>query len=193
MWQIAAIPLLGGNRMGLRSIVLLAVAAVAVFVLKPSLKPAWWGKDGVVTIASADSRLVAAKARAAATLDTFLAAALGPRPGTSKHAVKIALRDDDATEVFWVKDLKRGADGRFTGRLDNKPTLVKTVKEGQSLSFGRGDIVDWVYMENGRMVGNHTICVLLDETTEPKLSEVKARFGVDCSWQATTVAARPAG
>lgn len=146
-------------------------------------KPVWWGKDTTVTIATADPKLKDAKARAVATVDDFLQVALSQKPGTSKHAVKIPITDGQNTEVFWVNHITRQPDGRFSGRIDNTPTLVKTVKTGQTLSFSKDQIVDWVYMERGRMTGNFTICVLLDETTEPKLSEVQKTFGVDCSWK----------
>jgi uncharacterized protein YegJ (DUF2314 family) len=142
----------------------------------------WRGEDKIVTIARADPRLAAARARAAATLDDFLAVALSHRSGTSAHAVKIAIADGDETEVFWLNELRREANGRFSARINNTPEVVRTVAFGQRLEFGRGDIVDWAYTRNGRIIGNHTICVLLDETTQPKLSEFVARYGVDCSW-----------
>ena len=174
--------------MRLRStLVFAAIVVVAGVTIAQRLdRPSWWGQDKIVTIATADPRLVAAKARAAATLDGFLDVALSHRAGTSKHAVKIAIVDGGETEVFWLNELRRGANGRLSARIDNTPKLVKSVSLGQRLDFSRGDVVDWMYMQNGRMVGNHTICVLLDETTEPKLSEIVARFGVDCSWSKPT-------
>lgn len=174
--------------MSLRNTVILAffVIAIGIGFANRFDKPSWWGQDKVVTIATADPRLVAAKARAVATLDGFLDVALSHRAGTSKHAIKLAIADRGETEVFWLNDIQREANGRLSARIDNTPTLVKTVKLGQRLEFGRGDIVDWMYVQNGRMVGNHTICVLLNETTEPKLSEIVQRFGTDCSWSKPT-------
>lgn len=170
--------------MSVRAKAIVAVAVlVAIFRIGGFDKPSWWGKDTVIQIATADPQLAASRTHAIATLDQFLDVALTGRPGTSKYAVKIPLTDGTNTEVFWVNHVMRSGDGRFVGRIDNKPESVKSVKLGQTLNFSRDQIVDWMYVDNGRMVGNFSICVLLNETTSPKLSEVKQRFGVDCTWQ----------
>jgi uncharacterized protein YegJ (DUF2314 family) len=69
---------------------------------------------------------------------------------------------------------------RFSGTPDNVPRLVKNVREGQTMRFGRDDIVDWLYVDTRqrRMVGNFTLCALLTLKTPQEVAELRQRVGL---------------
>ena len=70
-------------------------------------------------------------------------------------------------------------DGSFTGRINNTPRLVKTVTFGESFTFSEGEIVDWLYLDAGKMKGNYTACALLKR--EPgQVAAFKKKFGLEC-------------
>src|SRR5687767_12983282 len=107
-------------------------------------------RDGVVMVESDDAEMEAAIRKARQRLPAFLALARKPRRTTTDFAVKVAISDSVQVEYFWISGFKERA-GKFSGRLDNTPQLVKTVKAGQTITFAEHDIVDWLYMDNGRM------------------------------------------
>jgi uncharacterized protein YegJ (DUF2314 family) len=73
--------------------------------------------------------------------------------------VKVGIRAKESIEYFWISPFSR-ANGRFSGRIDNKAELVDNVKLGDTISFGEDEIVDWLYVDSGPMKGNYTACEL---------------------------------
>jgi len=138
-------------------------------------------RDETVSMSSGDPAMRAAFEKARAGLDGFLALLDKPPPGTRLYAVKLLVRDGDNGEYFWITELKRDGD-RFTGRLNNTPRSVATVRAGQVMRFGRDDIVDWMYVDDGqrRMVGNFTACALLTRESAKDVEEMKRATGLVC-------------
>jgi uncharacterized protein YegJ (DUF2314 family) len=152
-----------------------SAAAVAQGALERSRR------DEVVTMSDDDPAMRAAFAKARAGLDGFLAQLDKPPPGTSLYAVKIGIRDGEKTEYFWLTELTRSGD-RLFGRLNNTPRSVKTVHEGQALTFSRDEIRDWMYIDDGRqrMVGNFTLCALLTKESPKSAADMKRATGLVC-------------
>src|SRR5262245_62058085 len=59
-------------------------------------------RDQIVMVPGDDPEMLAAMAKARATLQDFLALARAPRPSMSGFAVKVAVRDKGNTEYFWI-------------------------------------------------------------------------------------------
>jgi uncharacterized protein YegJ (DUF2314 family) len=116
--------------------------------------------DPVAAVAADDPEMQAAEKKARESVDDFIAALQDPQPGQSHFAVKARFEDGDQVEFMWVTDLKY-ADGTFTGVINNDPQFVGNVKIGDRHSVVAGEINDWMYMENEKIVGGHTIAVLL--------------------------------
>jgi uncharacterized protein YegJ (DUF2314 family) len=135
-------------------------------------------RDDLAWVPRSDPDMAAAMSKARATLAEFLTLARAPRPSTSGFGVKVAIRDKSNVEYFWILPFKE-QDGKFSGRIDNTPRLVKTVKSGQSFDFSEGEIVDWLYMDGGKMKGNYTACALL-KRDPGQAAAFKARFGLEC-------------
>jgi uncharacterized protein YegJ (DUF2314 family) len=58
--------------------------------------------------------------------------------------------------------------------------VVHSVKMGQTISFGQNEIVDWMYLDGGKMKGNYTACALLKSASRSEVEEFKRRFGLNC-------------
>ena len=123
-------------------------------------------------------------ARAAATLDEFLAKARAPQPHEEGFSLKVAISQGANTEYFWVNHFVEKDDGSFEGEIGNEPRMVKTVKRGHVYAFPRARIVDWLYIDRSerRMVGNFTLCALLTKESRAEAEAVKQRFKLDCDW-----------
>jgi len=137
-------------------------------------------RDGIVMVEADDPGMTAAIRRAQKTLPTFLALARKPPRTTTDFAVKVVVLDGDEAEYFWITPFKE-FNGKFSGQIDNNPQLVKSVKFGQTISFLEGEIVDWLYIDNGRMQGNFTLCVLLKRESRREADAMMKRFGLECS------------
>ena len=138
--------------------------------------------DEMTNLQSQEPALRRATEKAQATLDDFLTKAKQLPAGTSSYALKVRVQEGRDTEYFWVEEFT-WSDGAFTGRINNEPRLVKSIKLGQIYKFSRSQIADWKYFDekNGKTLGNFTACALLSKEPPAQAEEIKRRYGLDCS------------
>jgi uncharacterized protein YegJ (DUF2314 family) len=137
------------------------------------------GDDKVVNVARDDPDMAAAIAQARASLDQFLALSDAPPAGTTDYKLKVAVKDGDTSEHFWIIPFHKTATG-FAGTLANEPQAVHNVTAGQELEFTRDDISDWGYTRNGRQVGSFTVCVLFKTISKEEADYYRENYGFDC-------------
>jgi uncharacterized protein YegJ (DUF2314 family) len=130
---------------------------------------------------SEETALRQAEEMAQATLDGFLTQAKRQPAGTSAYALRVKLQEGRDTEYFWVEEFT-WSDGLLTGRINNEPTLLKRIKPGQTVKFGRSQVADWKYRDEatGKTRGNFTACALLRKEPPAQAEEIKRRDGLDC-------------
>ena len=119
---------------------------------------------------------------ARASLDEFLQLARIPPPHLRGFALKVGVQEgDDVVEYFWINDFIQSGE-TFSGKINNRPLLVKRVRAGQNYQFQRADIVDWTYidMETRTVHGNFTACALLSRKPADVASELRQKFGLAC-------------
>jgi uncharacterized protein YegJ (DUF2314 family) len=136
-------------------------------------------RDGVAMVEREDPDMAAAIRKARETLPEFLALVRAPRSTITSYAVKIAVAEGDEREFFWISPF-RERNRQFTGQINNTPRLVKTVKNGQTITFAEHEIVDWLYREDGRMHGNYTACAILKREPRDQADAVIKQFGLNC-------------
>jgi uncharacterized protein YegJ (DUF2314 family) len=135
--------------------------------------------DEVGLVAESDPAMQRAFKKAKDTLDGFLALAADPAPGSEFYAVKVAIRQGDRTEYFWISPFE--SDGKsFTGKVNNTPRIITRVREGETIEFGRDEIVDWTYYFNDKMRGNFTACALLTHESLEDAAQFMAEYGLEC-------------
>jgi len=138
-------------------------------------------RDEIARVAEDDPIMARAWTRACETLPGFLDVASHPPPGTDGFSVKVAIREGDVAEYFWITPFSRSGT-RFSGRLDNQPRTVHGVALGQTISFLQTEIVDWMYMDGKRMMGNYTARALLQKASPAERAEFKQRYGLDADF-----------
>jgi uncharacterized protein YegJ (DUF2314 family) len=136
-------------------------------------------RDDIAFVEKNDPEMAAAMRRARETLPDFLKLARAPRPKTRGFAVKVAVVENDDVEYFWIAPFQPGKAG-FAGEINNAPQLVKKVKLGQKITFREDEIVDWLYDDGGRMMGNFTACVLLKREPKQESEAFMKQFGLRC-------------
>lgn len=166
------------KRLGVAAIVvtLLAVSALPTFAETVAQQTK---RDSVFTVARGDAEMNAAFAKAQQSLGQFLDAFQAQAPGTGSFSVKIPISDGAKREYFWVNDLVRKGN-QFTGRINNRPEVVQTVQYGQTITFPRSRISDWMYVDHGKMLGNYTTCVLLGREDPAQAQALMSQLGLSC-------------
>jgi uncharacterized protein YegJ (DUF2314 family) len=138
-------------------------------------------RDELAVVERGDPVMAAAISKAKATLPDFLTLAEAPKPNMERFAVKVAIHDADKVEYFWIDPFAED-NGQFSGRINNMPRRVQTVKMGQTIAFDRQDIVDWMYKDNGRMKGNYTACAILKSAPKDDVEAFQKEFGLVCDF-----------
>jgi uncharacterized protein YegJ (DUF2314 family) len=150
----------------------------------------------VPIVPKGDPAMKAAFAHAAAGLDEFFTKYRKPPHGSRGYSVKIGLMDtsnppgyalahpnDAATnfvEWFWTEGLSIEPNGGFSAPLGNDPDYLHHVKRGQVIHFTREHIGDWMYLQNGKIVGNATACPALAHASIEERRLMMERFGLNC-------------
>ena len=113
----------------------------------------------IVEMDGDDPRMVAAVEEAQRRWPEFIAAFGNRGPSKTPFAVKARFVDGEQQEFMWVSTQRIEADV-ITGRLENSPAFVKTVKEGDIVSVRTEDVNDWFCEINGEAVGGFTLKVM---------------------------------
>jgi uncharacterized protein YegJ (DUF2314 family) len=110
------------------------------------------------------------------TVDTFVAALKAPTANQTSFTVKKPFKDGEQVEHIWLSNAS--FDGtKFSGRVDNEPVDVKNVKMGETAVVGKGEISDWFYVDNGKLVGGYTIRVLYAKMSPEEKKDFNAHLG----------------
>jgi uncharacterized protein YegJ (DUF2314 family) len=110
--------------------------------------------DRPVPFDSEDEEMELAIYAAKHSFGDFLAAYSEPKSGQEGFLVKVAFIDGEDVEHIWVADLEF-VDMHFRGVIANEPSL-RSLHFMQPVEFEPPQITDWMYIENGRLVGGYT-------------------------------------
>jgi uncharacterized protein YegJ (DUF2314 family) len=185
-------PLRAALRVGLQGLtaaaLLLALCQGPAFANDPNPVP---------KVPKGDPAMTAAFAHAAAGLDEFFAKWRNPPAGAERFSVKIGLmdtpgapgyaivrpdRDSGAAgfvEWFWTNNLRVDGTG-FSAQISNDAEDLRNVSFGQVIHFARQDIGDWMYFQNGKIVGNATACPALAHASAEERRQMKEQYGLAC-------------
>jgi uncharacterized protein YegJ (DUF2314 family) len=103
--------------------------------------------------------MTAAIAKARETLPQFWQVFEKRERSETDFALKVQVTDPRGTEHFWATDIER-RDGKTMGTINNDPNIVASVKLGDRIEIAEADISDWLYLRDGKMVGNRTLVPL---------------------------------
>jgi uncharacterized protein YegJ (DUF2314 family) len=61
--------------------------------------------------------------------------------------------------------------------VNNAPVWLSDVRQGSRVLVRKDDVADWMYVENGTLVGGFTVRVLFFRKTAEKQRELERTFG----------------
>ena len=120
---------------------------------------------GVMTVKNDDPEMAAAVAKAQETLPRFISALRLPSPSQTDFMITVGFTDSGAGPEYMSVTPVTYDGTRFHGKLHNEPVMVRSVKLGDDVSVEPSRVVDWMYIEDGRMVGGYMQRVLRDRMT----------------------------
>lgn len=132
---------------------LVLAALVVSFVARRSKSAS---PNGVTQFSQSDAGMNAAIAQARGSVEQFVARLGRPVSAADFVSVKIGLPTSDGSrEHIWCDNVKVSG-GTFTAKIANEP-VDSRYKLGQQVSAAKGEISDWMYVENGKLVGGYTL------------------------------------
>lgn len=133
-------------------------------------------KADVVQVEKSDREMSAAIAQAQQTSGDFIKVLKSPKSNQSGFSVKYPFTDGPTVEHMWVNDLS--FDGHsFAGVLNNYPNDLSNFFYGQKVTVSQSGISDWMYVEDGRLIGGFTLRVLFKDYPPEKLRELEESLG----------------
>lgn len=116
-----------------------------------------------------DPKLQAALTKARSTVETIISALKAPKPTQASFQVKKAFEDAGMTEHIWLSDVTIDGD-QFSGTIGNDPQHVKNVKFGQKATVAKSEISDWMFIDDGKLVGGYSILAMRESMTPAERS-----------------------
>ncbi len=108
--------------------------------------------------------------KARKTVGKFIGAVKHPATGQTDFEVKKPFVQGNEVEHIWLSDVQFTG-SRFQGRVDNTPRKIRGLKVGQLVSVNPNEISDWVYIDNGKLVGGYTIRAHYNQLTPEQKKE----------------------
>jgi len=145
--------------------------AICLFIVACSPAPTQIPTQVPPTQLHGDVEMEAAFQKARGTLDSFIEKIDTPHPDRTLVAVKVRFAlPDGSTQDLWVDRISY-RDGSFHGTMgDDLPTLKLSVDD--KITIAGKDIVDWMMVEDGKLIGGYTIRLAFQRMTP----EQKERF-----------------
>jgi uncharacterized protein YegJ (DUF2314 family) len=114
------------------------------------------------------------------TVGEFITVLKHPASGQQDFEVKEPFIEGNEVEHIWLSHV-RLVGPRFEGRVDNKPQKIPGLKLGQLVSVNPNEISDWLYVDNGKLVGGYTVRAHYNELSPQQKREFDraADFKID--------------
>ena len=132
------------------------IFVICLFQFACSPAPTQLPTPAPTTQLNSDAEMEAAFQQARDTLDSFIQKIGTSYPDRTLVAVKVRfVLPDSSSQDIWVDQISY-QDGSFHGTMgDDIPSLKLSVDD--KITIARKDIVDWMIVENGKLIGGYTI------------------------------------
>jgi uncharacterized protein YegJ (DUF2314 family) len=116
-------------------------------------------EDEIVPVAGCNEEMSEAIDRARSSIRDFLGAFENPKPNQTSFLIKARFEDNGSSEHIWLADLDFST-RPATGVVANEPD-IRSLTYMERVPFLPDQVSDWMYMEDGKLVGGFTTRVLL--------------------------------
>lgn len=155
------------------------VALVIGAMLSNPRNRLWHGSGAepeIMSFEENDVEMNTAMNQARGDVKTFLGALSQSNPARNHLSIKVGFSDKHGNEYIWLSDV-RYRDGIFSGSVANEPRTVRSTYFGAVVSVPAEKIADWMFIENGRLVGGYTMRVMRSRLSDQERAEFDANIG----------------
>ena len=123
-----------------------------------------------------DPAFNAAAKEARRQLSVFAAKLRSKSPDCIECRVKVEFQADDVlgVEDFWIEPTHVGADGSVDGLVSEPSTRIARLKQGSEIHARADQIVDWMYVQDGKIFGQFTMRAQFDRMTPQQRAQFEA-------------------
>ena len=129
------------------------------------------------SIPPTDSLMNSAKLKARQTWNIFYNAYTQKRKNHKDFAVKYPFKTTTGQEHIWLTNIKIRK-GKITGKVNNHPQQTTEVKFKEKVQINPKLISDWMFYEDGKLLGGYTILVSIEQLPEDQKKALKKRLGL---------------
>ncbi|MDR2403709.1 MAG: DUF2314 domain-containing protein [Spirochaetaceae bacterium] len=149
--------------------ILLLFAVLLFSCEKKAQIPAAIPRDPTLALSQSDEILREISLRAREELPVFIRKMQNPGLGEGDFMVKHPFPADERSgfryEELWLGEI-RFDHGRYSGVLVNQPYHISAYKAGDRVFFAIDDISDWMYTQDGQIIGGDSIRYLIEGIPE---------------------------
>jgi uncharacterized protein YegJ (DUF2314 family) len=149
------------------------IIVCVIILLSSCYKPATdVSPSPAIEIEHSDKEIERIAENARRALPTFFRNLTRPEAGANNFFVKYPLTADDgnSTEQVWLGSI-RVKDGICYGVLANATSLLNNKKKGGTIVIDTDKITDWMYIQDGKIIGGRSIKYLLEKIPEAQRSK----------------------
>jgi uncharacterized protein YegJ (DUF2314 family) len=169
------------SRLWLLSVLFLLFSCVRAE--KTPSEPAVNSREITAYLDQGDPELERIRLEAQAEFAAFARRLQSPGLGEGNFRVKCAFPADQGSgfgfEQLWLGNISF-KNGRYYGEAANRPYYIRGLNLGDRLAFTEDDITDWMYEQDGLIIGGRSIKLLIERIPEldrdAALNEFYRRF-----------------
>ncbi len=157
--------------------ILIVSALASAACSAPSSDTAAKSDELSVKMAAGDQEMLDAVDEARANFEVFLKAHDENDGKNSAFLIKIGRPTPDkrGTEFLWVTG-DSYKDGKWTGRVATRPTVLTDVHQGDTVAYTDDDIEDWAFSRDGKDYGQFTTRVMLKHAPADQANKEQSRL-----------------
>jgi uncharacterized protein YegJ (DUF2314 family) len=150
------------------------ISAFSFFVVVNTISFAM-DADSVIPVRADDPEMLAAINSARQSVAQFIDAFSHPKPGQRAFLLKMPFSKGSAVEYLWIADLDFRGETPM-GTVADAPSKVD-LKFMQRVQIDITKLSDWMYIDNGKLVGGFTTRVLRKRMSSSERKEMDAQCG----------------
>ncbi len=113
------------------------------------------------------------------TFADFRAAFKEQKAGTENFFVKQKFgTSTEQEEHLWLSDIEARGDSLF-GVVNSQPKATREVKLNDTILIDPSRVTDWMYYDNGKLVGGYSVLYQRSKMTEEERAEFDKQYGLE--------------
>lgn len=136
---------------------------------------------GISAVSPDDREMNAAIAEARARMPELLTALKQRSGAVTRFSVKARYATRSGEEHIWIGDISYDGTS-FAGRVENVPRDIEKLKYGDTVRIAPSQISDWLYVEDGRLVGAFTMRVIYRRMPPAQQQAFRQQLGHRLDW-----------